>query len=59
MEKLVCDRCPAIYTDEASIEMAKKGADEWAAMCRSDGVEPRGICPCPFISCPGELVLQT
>ena len=57
MEKLVCDRCGREYTSEADITLAKKGRDEWEAMVRKDGNEPRGICPCPVIPCEGEMKL--
>jgi len=56
MESLVCDRCGAEYTDEESIEMAKSYRESWETMCRRGGDEPRGISPCPNVSCPGELV---
>jgi hypothetical protein len=55
--KLKCDRCGVEYTDEPSIKFAIQGKDEWEAMVRADGDEPRGICPCPIIPCPGELIL--
>lgn len=58
MEQLKCDRCDVIYTDKESIEFAKKGEDRWKASCREDGMEPRGIAPCPTISCPGQLTLE-
>lgn len=58
MEKLKCDRCGIEYTDKESILMAKRGEEEWGALCRRDGDEPRGICPCPIIVCPGELILK-
>lgn len=57
MEKLVCDRCGADYSDEESISSSKMGKDAWEAMVRADGDEPRGLCPCPNILCPGELKL--
>jgi len=58
MEKLVCDRCGIEYTDEESIILAKSVKEEWVEKCHKDGVEPRGIAPCPIISCKGELILQ-
>lgn len=58
MEKLVCDRCGVEYTDEESIIMAKRYQEEWEKSCRRDGGEPRGISPCPIISCTGELILK-
>lgn len=58
MEKLVCDRCNAEYTDEESINIAKRYQAQWEASCGRDGVEPRGISPCPIITCQGELVLK-
>ena len=58
MEKLACDRCNLEYTDKESIEMAKQHEGAWGAMCREDGVEPRGVIACPNISCAGELLLK-
>lgn len=58
MEKLVCDRCGTEYTDEGSIEMAKRHEGAWAALCRKDGVEPRGVIACPNVQCTGELQLK-
>lgn len=59
MEKLVCDRCGQTYTDRESIEFAKRGKGDWEAMVRANRDEPRGICPCPIIPCPGEMILVT
>lgn len=59
MEKLVCDRCGVVYAEKADIEDANAHAQQWAELCRQDGVEPRGIGPCPNLRCPGELVLKT
>lgn len=58
MEKLVCDRCGLEYTDEESLTMAKRYQGAWEALCRRDGDEPRGISPCPNITCTGELILK-
>jgi len=58
MEFLRCDRRGHTYTDRESIEAAKAQASEWAALCRRDGVEPRGLIACPIITCPGELILE-
>jgi hypothetical protein len=58
MEKLVCDRCGATYTDTESIETSRKFRDEWAELCRKDGVEPRGWSGCPRIPCSGELIYK-
>lgn len=57
MEKLVCDRCGQSYTDKASIESAKREEEQWKAMVKRDGDEPRGLCPCPILPCEGELLL--
>lgn len=57
-ETLVCDRCGRTYADEESILEAKVAAGNWRKMCLADGVEPRGICPCPDVSCWGELLLR-
>ena len=58
-EKLVCDRCGVTYTDEESIQSAKREFESWKALCEKDGVAPRGLSPCPILPCPGELILQT
>jgi hypothetical protein len=55
--KLKCDRCGVEYTDEPSIKSAIQMKDEWEAMVRANGDKPRGICPCPNLSCSGELIL--
>ncbi len=57
-QKLECDRCKKDYSDEDSISMAKDFQKNWEALCRNDGVEPRGIIACPNIPCSGELILQ-
>ena len=44
MEAVRCKKCGATYTDEESVELAKKWIGE-------------GYAPCPNISCPGELEL--
>lgn len=58
MEKLVCDMCNTEYTDKESIDEAKRQKDTWIEVCKHDGFEPRGICPCPDIKCKGELILK-
>ncbi len=55
---LQCDECGKEYTDQESINEALRAKDRWEQMCRRDGVEPRGACPCPNLFCPGELVLK-
>lgn len=55
---LVCDRCGIIYCDKESIDMAKKKAAMWRAILSRDGIEARGIAPCPIIGCKGELQLK-
>lgn len=57
MEKLKCDRCGEVYSDKESIESAKKEADGWRRLCERDGEEPRGLVPCPNMTCKGELIL--
>ena len=57
-EKLVCDQCGQTYTDQGTIDMAKKMSDQWADICKAEGVEPRGLYPCPNITCRGELILE-
>jgi hypothetical protein len=56
-EVLKCDRCGKEYTDKEDIEWAKRSAEKWKELCRRDGVEPRGVAPCPNISCSGELLV--
>ena len=51
-----CDRCGTEYHDEGSIAVAMCAEDDWAKMCRADGVEPRGLHPCPNFTCDGEMV---
>lgn len=58
MEKLVCDRCGITYTDEESIKFAKLWEKRHIAICAEDGVEARGVAPCPILSCRGELCLE-
>lgn len=67
MSKLVCDRCGATYTDRESIEEVLKLKASWAELCKRpvvvagewvcDGIEPRGLAPCPIMRCEGELIL--
>jgi len=57
-ETLVCDRCGVTYTDEESIQSAKREFDGWKALCERDGVTSRGLSPCPVLPCPGELILK-
>lgn len=57
-EQLKCDRCGRVYNDGGSLETAKRMKAAWEATCRGDGVEPRGIVPCPSLPCPGELILE-
>lgn len=58
-EKLVCDRCGRTYTDDESVQSAKRDFESWKALCQKDGDAPRGLCPCPIIPCEGELILKT
>lgn len=58
MEKLVCDRCNAEYTDEDSLRMAKDYSETWAKVHKQSLGEPRGLCPCPRLDCTGELILE-
>ena len=51
-----CDKCGRQYTDEGSIEMAKTQTQDWKELCEADGVSPRGLLPCPTITCPGEII---
>jgi len=51
-----CYRCGHQYTDLGSIELAKESARGWRELCEADGVSPRGLLPCPTITCPGEII---
>ncbi len=55
-ESLTCDRCGLVYTDQSSIQLAKKEAEEWKRLCEVEGVELRGLFPCPSLFCAGELM---
>jgi len=58
-EKLVCDRCGQTYTDQGSIDQAKRSQKKWEEMIEKDsGEKARGIGPCPIIGCTGEMVLK-
>lgn len=57
MEYLKCDRCGVEYRDQGSIDMAKNGKEAWEKTCEKDGVEARGLFPCPAIPCTGEMIL--
>ena len=57
MTYLKCDRCNVEYRDQESIDMAKKGEEDWKKMCEKDGDEARGLFPCPVLSCTGEMKL--
>ena len=52
-----CNACGRQYNDPGDIAYAKKTYQQWADLCRADGVEPTGLIGCPNITCPGELVL--
>jgi len=56
--RMSCDRCSQTYTDKESIDMALAQKKSWEELVRKDGEEPRGICPCPILPCPGELILR-
>lgn len=56
LSKLQCNKCGITYSDEASIKSAQRHKDKWIAACKKDGVEAKGIAPCPVLTCPGELV---
>ena len=58
MEIIVCDICGRQYNDEPSIRLAKEGAENWGELCQKDNVEPRGIAPCPLMTCKGEMLLK-
>jgi len=58
LKKLKCNVCGVEYSDEEDFKFAEKMSKAWAESCRSGGVEPKGIAPCPNITCPGELVVK-
>ncbi|MFC1897384.1 hypothetical protein ACFLX8_02300 [Chloroflexota bacterium] len=58
MKKLVCDRCGSELTDRGDVNLALEGKWAWEAMCRAQGIEPRGVLPCKnYVRCGGEIVL--
>jgi hypothetical protein len=57
VKKLKCNVCGVEYTDPKDFKYAEKMRNGWAASCRAEGTEPKGICPCPNIICEGELVV--
>ncbi len=59
MEELKCDTCRIVYTEEADIKIAKGMKQNWKIMCKQDNIVPRGIAPCPNVTCTGELMLTT
>lgn len=58
MKRLKCDTCGVVYSKPEDLELAQKMSKPWAESCRADGTEPKGVAPCPNITCPGELVLE-
>lgn len=56
MKKLKCNVCGVEYSDAKDFEYANKMSKAWGESCRAEGVEPKGIAPCPNITCPGELI---
>ena len=58
MEKLTCNDCKVVYTEEADIKLAKGMQKDYKEMCQKDKVIPKGICPCPNVVCTGELILS-
>ncbi len=57
MEKLTCNECQVVYTEEIDIKSAKKMQKDYEKMCKQDEFIPKGIAPCPNIMCAGELIL--
>lgn len=55
---LRCDGCGTVYVDEESLAMAEAFKGDWEKICKRDGVEPRGLMPCPIIGCEGQLILE-
>lgn len=51
-----CNICGQIYTDDKSIEIAKKLQESWKGLHEGSGIEIKGLCPCPISSCEGELI---
>jgi hypothetical protein len=58
VKKLKCNVCGVAYWSPKDFEYAEKMSKEWAESCKADGVDPKGICPCPNLTCPGELVVK-
>ena len=57
MKKLKCNECGVEYSGSKDFEYAEKMRPGWDASCRAEGIEPTGICPCPNLTCKGELVV--
>ena len=57
MEKLTCNVCRTVYTEEADIKSAKSMKQDYEKMCKQDNFISKGIAPCPNIMCEGELIL--
>jgi hypothetical protein len=57
MKKLKCNVCRIEYSDPKDFEYANKMSKSWGESCRAEGIEPKGICPCPNLTCKGELIV--
>jgi len=58
MARLKCNVCGTVYSRPEDLKYAESMRRGWAKSCRGDGIEPQGICPCPSLTCQGELVLE-
>jgi hypothetical protein len=58
MKKLKCNVCGVEYSTPEDLELAEKMRTAWEQSCKADGVDPKGIAPCPNLTCPGELVVK-
>ena len=52
--KLICSDCKREYTDKESIDVAMQMKEDYTRLYP----DRKGICPCPDLSCLGELILQ-
>ena len=55
--KLKCSICKREYADKESIIFAIESKKDYIRLCKDEGFDAKGICPCPIISCKGEMIL--
>jgi hypothetical protein len=53
-----CDKCGLIFDDLTTFRESRQALEVWMRLCIENGIEQRGISPCPnFQQCQGELQL--